>query len=209
LGRILRMVAHRIADPRVLRLIRRWLKAGILESGEWTVADRGTPQGAGISPLLANVVLHYIFDLWIDQWRKKRARGQIIVCRYADDIVIGAESEEEARQLLEALKERLAEFGLKLNEEKTQVIEFGRQAARRRAQAGRSRLGTFNFLGFTHYWGRTKKGKIVVKRKTQASRMTRKLKELRAEMRKRWHVPIGESTHGFARCCEGTISTTA
>jgi RNA-directed DNA polymerase len=189
---ILRMVAHRVADPRVIRLIRRWLKAGILEGGEWKAVDAGTPQGAGISPLLANVVLHYVFDVWIDEWRRKRARGQIIVCRYADDIVIGAESEAEARKLLEALRERLAEFGLTLNEGKTQVIEFGRAGAWRRAQAGLSRQRTFNFLGFTHYWGRTKKGKIVVKRKTQATRMTRKLTELRAELRRRWHEPIGE-----------------
>lgn len=189
---ILKMVAHRIADKRVLRLIRRWLKAGILESGEWVAVDAGTPQGAGISPLLANVVLHYIFDMWVREWRQKRAKGQVIVCRYADDIVIGAESKEEAWRLLEALRERLAKFGLTLNEGKTQVIEFGRQGARKRAQAGLSRQRTFNFLGFTHYWGRTKKGKIVVKRKTQATRMTRKLKELRAELRRRWHEPIRE-----------------
>ncbi len=189
---ILKMVAHRIADKRVLRLIRRWLKAGILESGEWVAVDAGTPQGAGISPLLANVVLHYIFDMWVREWRQKRAKGQVIVCRYADDIVIGAESKEEAWRLLEALRERLAKFGLTLNEGKTQVIEFGRQGARKRAQAGLSRQRTFNFLGFTHYWGRTKKGKIVVKRKTEATRMTRKLKELRAELRRRWHEPIRE-----------------
>jgi len=189
---ILRMVAHRVADRRVLRLIGRWLKAGVLEGGEWKAVDAGTPQGAGISPLLANVVLHYIFDLWVHRWRQKCAKGQINICRYADDIVMGAEHEDDARVLLEALKERLAKFGLTLNEGKTQVIEFGRKGARRRAQAGLSRQRTFNFLGFTHYWGRTKKGKIVVKRKTQATRMTRKLKELRAELRRRWHETIGE-----------------
>lgn len=200
---ILRMVTHRVADPRVLRLIRRWLKAGVLESGEWKAVDTGTPQGAGISPLLANVVLHYVFDLWVQEWRRKRAKGRVIVCRYADDIVIGTESEADARQLLVDLRERLATYGLRLNEDKTQVIEFGRIAARRRAQAGEGRLRTFDFLGFTHYWGRTKKGKFVVKRKTQASRMTRKLKELRVEMRKRWHVPIGEQYKWLCQVLRG------
>jgi RNA-directed DNA polymerase len=200
---ILRMVAHRIADPRMLRLIRRWLEAGVLEGGEWTAVETGTPQGSGISPLLANVVLHYVFDQWVHQWRRKRARGQVIVCRYADDIVIGAENEDDAAKLLEALRERLAMCGLALNEDKTRVIEFGRTAARRRAQAGRSRLRTFNFLGFTHYMGRTRSGKFVVKRKTQATRMTRKLKELRVEMRRRWHVPIGDQHRWLCQVLRG------
>lgn len=200
---ILRMVAHRIADPRVLRLIRRWLEAGVLESGTWMAVDAGTPQGSGISPLLANVVLHYVFDAWVHQWRQRHARGQVIVCRYADDIVIGAEHEAEARRLLADLRERLAKFGLTLNEDKTRLIEFGRTAARRRAQVGQSRLRTFNFLGFTHYWGRTKKGKFVVKRKTEAARMTRKLSELRVELRKRWHVPIGDQYRWLCQVLRG------
>lgn len=200
---ILRMVAHRIADPRVLRLIRRWLEAGILEGGEWKAVETGTPQGAGISPLLANVVLHYVFDMWLHQWRWKRARGQVIVCRYADDSVIGTQHEGDAQRLLEDLKERLAKFGLQLNEDKTRVIEFGPRAARRRARAGLSRLGTFNFLGFTHYVGRTRKGMFMVKRKTQANRMVRKLKELRAEMARRRHMAVTAQYRWLCQVLQG------
>ena len=200
---ILRMVAHRIADPRILRLIRRWLQAGVLEGSEWKAVETGTPQGAGISPLLANVVLHYVFDMWVHQWRRTRARGQVIVCRYADDIVIGTQYEGGARRLLEHLKERLAKFGLRLNEDKTQVIEFGPRAARRRARAGRSRLGTFNFLGFTHYVGRTRRGMFIVKRKTQATRMVRKLKELRVEIGRRRHIPVTEQHRWLCQVLRG------
>ncbi len=195
-GWLLRMLAHRIADRRILRLVERWLKAGILESGEWVVVETGTPQGSGISPLLANVFLHYVFDVWVHQWRQRQARGQVIVCRYADDIVAGAQNEDDARKLSEALKERLAQFGLTLNEDKTRLLEFGRFAARQRVQAGLRRPETFNFLGFTHYCGETRSGKFVVKRKTQATRMARKLTTLRQEMRKRWHVPVARQ-HGW------------
>ena len=187
---LVRMLGQRIADRRILRLVRRWLKAGILEGGEWVEVDRGTPQGSGISPLLANVFLHYCFDAWIHQWRQRHARGQIVVVRYADDALIGAEYESDARKLLEALKERLAEFGLELNESKTRLIEFGRFAAERRAKAGLRRPQTFNFLGFTHYCGQARSGKFTAKRKTQAQRMTRKLKELRVEMKKRMHTEV-------------------
>jgi group II intron reverse transcriptase/maturase len=200
---MVRMVTHRMADQRVLRLIRRWLKAGVLEGGEWVAADVGTPQGSGISPLLANMYLHYVFDAWVHHWRRRQARGRIIICRYADDIVVGAEHEEDARRLLEALKERLAQFGLALNEGKTRLLEFGRAAARRRAEAGLRRPETFNFLGFTHYCGRTRSGKFTVKRKTQASRMTRKLKELRVEMRKRWHVSVPAQQAWLSRVLRG------
>jgi group II intron reverse transcriptase/maturase len=189
---LVRMLEHRIADRRIIRLVRRWLKAGVLESGEWRVVETGSPQGSGISPLLANVFLHYSFDAWIQQWRTRHARGQIVVIRYADDVIAGAEYESDARKLLEALRERLAKFGLTLNEDKTRLIEFGRFAARRRAQAGLRRPETFNFLGFTHYCGATRSGKFIVKRRTQATRMARKLKELRVEMRKRWHSKVPE-----------------
>ena len=200
---LMRMLEHRIADRRVLRLIRRWLKAGILEGGEWVAVDTGSPQGSGISPILANVFLHYCFDAWIHQWRQRHARGQVVVVRYADDAVIGAEYEEDARRLLEALKERLAKFGLALNESKTRLIEFGRFAAERRARAGLRRPETFNFLGFTHYCGQARSGRFTVKRKTQATRMTRKLKELRAEMRKRWHIPVPEQYHWLRQVLRG------
>jgi hypothetical protein len=136
--------------------------------------------------------LHYAFDAWISQWRQRHARGQIVVVRYADDAVIGAQYESDARKLLDTLRERLAKFGLAVNESKTRLIEFGRYAADRREQAGLRRPETFNFLGFTHYCGTTRSGKFMVKRKTQATRMVRKLKELRVEMRKRWHAKVPE-----------------
>jgi hypothetical protein len=153
-------------------------------------SKRGAPQGSGISPRLANVFLHYSFDAWIHQWRTRHARRQIVVIRYADAAIVGAQYESDARRLLDALRERLAKFGLALNEDKTRLIEFGRFAAQRRAQAGLRRPETFNFLGFTHYCGATRSGKFMVKRKTQATRMARKLTELRAELRKRWQPEI-------------------
>ena len=200
---MVRMLEHRIADRRILRLIRRWLTAGILEGGEWVAAETGTPQGSGISPLLANVFLHYCLDAWIHQWRRRHARGQIVVVRYADDAVIGAEYEEDARRLSEALKERLVKFGLALNESKTRLIAFGRFAAERRAEAGLRRPETFNFLGFIYYCGETRSGRFTVKRKTQATRMTRKLKELRVEMRKRWHIPVPEQHSWLCQVLRG------
>ena len=189
-GWLLRMLAHRIADPRILRLIERWLKAGILESGRWRMVAEGTPQGSGISPLLANVFLHYVFDLWIHQWRRRQARGQVVVCRYADDMVLGFQYEDDARGLLAALEERFGHFGLALHEGKTRLIEFGRFAARQREAAGLRRPETFDFLGFTHYCGKTRKGRFMVKRKTQAKRMTRKLTAIRQEMKARLHRPV-------------------
>ena len=189
-GWLLRMLAHRIADPRILRLIERWLKAGVLESGRWQAVQTGTPQGSGISPLLANVFLHYVFDLWIHQWRRRQARGQVVVCRYADDMVLGFQYEDDARRLLEALKERFGHFGLAIHEGKTRLIEFERFAAQQREAAGLRRPETFDFLGFTHYCGKTRKGRFMVKRKTQAKRMTRKLTAIRQEMKARLHAPV-------------------
>jgi len=200
---LVRMLEHRIADRRIIRLIKRWLTAGVLESGEWAAVETGSPQGSGISPILANVFLHYAFDAWIHQWRKRQADGQIVVVRYADDGVIGAQYESDARRLLEALRERLAKFGLTLNEGKTRLIEFGRSAARRRARAGLRRPETFNFLGFTHYCGTTRSGKFIVKRKTQATRMARKLKELRVELRRRWHITVPEQHAWLSQVLRG------
>ena len=187
---LLRMVAHRIADPRVLRLIRQWLRAGVLESGEWRESVEGTPQGSGISPLLANVFLHYSLDLWIRQWRKTRAKGSVIFVRYCDDFVIGFQYEEDARQLWADLSTRLGKFGLSLHEDKTRLLEFGKFAKERRLKRGLKRPETFNFMGFTHYCSESRNGRFVVKRKTQRQRTIRKLRQLRLECRRRMHTPL-------------------
>jgi RNA-directed DNA polymerase len=202
-GWLMRMLTHRIADRRVLRLLERWLKAGLLESGRWEPVEVGTPQGSGISPILANVFLHYAVDLWVHRWRRRSAAGQVIICRYADDLVIGCQHEAEARQLLAELKDRLAQFGLSLHEGKTRLIEFGRFAAERRAAAGQRRPETFDFLGFTHYCGRTRSGRFVVKRKTQAKRMVRKLKAVRQDMLRRMHAPVREQHRWLGQVLRG------
>jgi RNA-directed DNA polymerase len=200
---MMRMVTHRITDPRIHRLIRRWLKAGVLEGGRWEATETGTPQGSGISPLLANLFLHYAFDLWIHRWRRREATGQVIVCRYADDVVIGFQTEGDARTLMKELKARLEKFGLALHEGKTKLIEFGRYAAENRARAGLRRPETFNFLGFTHYCGRTRSGKFIVKRKTQSQRITRKLREVRVEMKRRLHEPVKEQHKWLSQVLRG------
>ena len=197
-----RMLRHRIADPRILRLIERWLKAGILESGRWEPVEVGTPQGSGISPILANVFLHYVVDLWVHQWRRK-AVGQVIVCRYADDLVIGCQREGDGKRLLADLRDRLSRFGLSVHEGKTRLIEFGRFAAASRSAAGLRRPETFSFLGFTHYCGKTRSGKFMVKRKTQAKRMVRKLKEVREEMQQRMHAPVREQHRWLCQVLHG------
>lgn len=185
------MLAHRVADPRILRLVELWLRAGVLESGEWKETDRGTPQGAGISPLLANIVLHYVLDLWVQQWRRRRARGRVVIVRYADDFVIGFQREADARAMLSELGERLAVFGLTLHEQKTRLIEFGRFAATSRSHWGERRPETFAFLGFTHYCGWTRDGRFIVKHKTQSKRLTRKLKALRKEVWRLMQSTVG------------------
>lgn len=195
---LLRMVAHRIADPRVLELIRLWLRAGVLESDEWHETDRGTPQGAGISPLLANIFLHYVLDLWAHQWRQRNARGRVVIVRYADDFVMGFEHEEDARGMLEALKERLAGFGLALHEDKTRLIEFGRLPALVRRRRGERRPMVFAFLGFTHYCGWTRDGRFIVKHKTQSQRLTRKLKAVRQDAWRLIHAPLAEQHRWYA-----------
>jgi group II intron reverse transcriptase/maturase len=202
-GWLVRMLGHRIADPRVLRLIERWLKAGILESGRWEPVEVGTPQGSGISPILANVFLHYVVDLWVHHWRRHRAAGQIIVCRYADDLAIGCQQEADGKQLLAALSDRLKQFGLSVHEDKTRLIEFGRFAVERRAAAGQRRPETFNFLGFTHYCSKTRNGKFVVKRKTQAKRLARKLKAIREDMLDRMHTPVREQHRWLRQVLRG------
>jgi RNA-directed DNA polymerase len=200
---LLRMVAHRIADPRILRLISQWLKAGVLESGEWCETVEGTPQGSGISPLLANVFLHYALDLWVHQWRQRHARGRVIVVRYADDFVMGFQYESDARRMLTELKERLAKFRLALHEDKTRLIEFGRLPSLRRAKRDERRCTTFAFLGFVHYCSWTRDGRFVVKRKTQGKRMARKLQALRQEARRRMHAAMSDQQRWLSQVLRG------
>ena len=200
---LLRMVAHRIADQRIIRLIRMWLDAGVLESGEIHEVDRGTPQGAGISPLLANIFLHYVLDLWVHQWRRRNARGRIVIVRYADDLVMGFENKADAERMLVDLRARLQQFALALHEDKTRLIEFGRLPALRRARHGLPRPRTFAFLGFTHYCDWTRDGRFLVKHKTQSKRITRKLHELRREAWRRMHAPLADQHKWYASVLRG------
>jgi RNA-directed DNA polymerase len=187
----MKFVQHRVADPRILRLIQKWLKAGVSEEGQWSETKLGTPQGAVVSPLLANIYLHYVFDLWVEAWRKKVAQGDVIVVRYADDLVVGFESRAEAERFLENFRERLAKFGLELHAEKTRLIEFGRFAAPSREQRGAGKPETFTFLGFTHYCGKRRKdGAFIVWRETAKKRLVAKLRAIKTELKHRRHEPI-------------------
>jgi RNA-directed DNA polymerase len=184
----LKFIEHRVADQRILRLIRKWLKAGVSEDGQWSKTDKGTPQGAVISPLIANVYLHYLFDLWADVWRRKVAKGDVIIVRYADDVVLGFQQRADAVRFLEAFKEWLAKFGLELHPDKTRLIEFGRYAARERKRRGEGKPETFNFLGFTHFCGqRHKTETFTVWRITAKKRMVAKLKTIKVELQRRKH----------------------
>jgi len=187
---LLRMVAHRVADPRILRLVRGWLEAGVLEGAEWKDTTEGTPQGAGISPLLANIFLHYVLDLWVHQWRRRRARGRVSIVRYADDFVMGFQYEADARQMRADLRERLGKFKLSLHEDKTRLLQFGKMSSELKEKRGQRRCETFSFLGFTHICARSRQGRFVVKRRTDRKRLTRKLNSLRVEMRQRMHAPV-------------------
>ena len=189
---LVRFLEHRIADPRIIRLIQKWLKAGVLEDGVVSVSETGTGQGSVISPLLANVYLHYTFDLWAQRWRRREATGDVIMVRYADDIVVGFEHESDALRFWDAMRERLQEFSLSLHPEKTRLIEFGRHAAARRAQRGIGKPETFNFLGFSFICGTSRRGKFLLKRKSRLDRMRAKLKEIKEELRRRMHQSIPE-----------------
>jgi RNA-directed DNA polymerase len=184
---LMKFLEHRIADPRMLRLLKKWLMAGVSEDGEWSPTTVGTPQGAVISPLYANVFLHYVLDLWIDDWRRRHARGEVIIVRYADDFVIGFREESDARNCLAALRERLARFGLELHPEKTRLIEFGRYAEERRAKRGEGPPETFDFLGFTHISGRTRRGDYTIHRKTSRKKFHAKLLDAKTELSRRIH----------------------
>lgn len=189
---LLEFVKHRIGDRRVVQLIQKWLRAGVLEEGRRVQSEVGTVQGGSISPLLANIYLHYVFDLWVQQWRQRQACGDMIVVRFADDFVVGFQYSAEARRFQRELTERFAKFGLTIHPDKTRLIEFGRFAAQNRLERRQGKPETFNFLGFTHICGKTRKGKFTVLRKTMRKKLTAKLKEVYAELRKRMHDPIPE-----------------
>jgi len=190
---MIKFVEHRIGDQRVVRLIQKWLKAGVMDDGRWFETEEGTPQGSVISPILANLYLHHVLDLWVKAWRKKVAQGEVIIVRYADDAVLGFQNREDADRFLKELQERVRKFGLELHPDKTRLIEFGRYAAERRKKRGEGKPETFNFLGFTHICGRSRKGYFTVIRKTIGKRMAAKLKDIRQKLRKRMHESIQEN----------------
>jgi group II intron reverse transcriptase/maturase len=187
---LIRFVEHRIGDPRIIRLIRKWLRAGVLEDGIVGISETGTAQGAVISPLLANIYLHYALDLWAERHRRCEATGDMIIVRYADDFIVGFEHEAEARRFLDALRERLGKFALSLHPEKTRLIEFGRHAEENRRRRGLGKAETFNFLGLTFICSKSRSGKFLIKRKTRRDRMRAKLKDVKQALRRRMHQPI-------------------
>jgi RNA-directed DNA polymerase len=200
---MLKFVQHRVADRRILRLIQKWLKAGAMEEGEWSETKMGTPQGAVISPLLANIYLHDVFDLWVNAWRKQHARGDVIVVRYADDTVLGFQSQTEADRFLEDFRERLGKFGLELHPEKTRRIEFGRYAEPNRKRRGEGKPETFDFLGFTHISGKTRKGAFTVRRKTIGKRLRAKLRDIKQQLRRRMHDPVAQTGEWLQSVVQG------
>ena len=189
---LIKFIEHRVADPRVIRLLKKWLHAGVLEDGQITRSELGTVQGGSISPLLANIYLHYAFDLWVEQWRRRHAKGDVIIVRYADDWVAGFEHRADAERFRREVDARLDSFGLALHENKTRLIEFGRFARANRSRRGQGKPETFDFLGFTHCCGKSSKGKFMVLRLTSAKRLRAKLHAVKDELRKRMHRPIAE-----------------
>jgi RNA-directed DNA polymerase len=190
----LRFLKHRIADKRILRLVAKWLRVGVVETGRVIRSERGAPQGAVISPILANIYLHYVFDLWVHQWRRRKATGDVIVVRFADDTIVGFEHEHEAHAFLHDLQERMGLFDLALHPDKTRLIRFGRHAAEQRAACGEGKPEVFDFLGFTHYCTRSRSwGSFVIGRKTIKKRMLRSLEAIKIELRQRMHEKIVET----------------
>ena len=204
---LMKFVEHRIGDRRVLRLIRKWLKAGVMEEDEWRASEVGSPQGAMVSPLLANIYLHYVFDLWIQWWRSRHARGKVIVVRYADDIVVGFQHRSDATRFRSELDARFAKFGLKLHPEKTRLLEFGRYAAQRRAERGVGKPETFDFLGLTHICGRTRLGDFLLVRRTSRKRMAAKLQWIADELMRRRHLSIKKQGLWLQRVVGGYFHT--
>jgi len=201
-----RFLEHRIADRRILRLIQKWLKAGVLQDGVKTVAAAGSPQGATASPLLANVYLHYVFDLWVERWRRRNARGEMIVVRFADDIVLGFQHESDARRFRAELEQRMASFGLDLHPEKTRLLRFGRFASQDAVRAGEGKAGTFEFLGFTHIGGKSRSGAFILLRRTSKARMRATLKSLREALMRRRHQPLPAQGAWLRRVLQGYLN---
>ncbi len=202
---MMKFLEHRVGDSRILRLISKWLRAGVSEEGEWSRTVVGTPQGAVASPLLANVYLHYVLDLWVQQWRTKSAKGEVIIARYCDDFVIGFQYQEDAERLRKGLEERMQKFGLEMSSEKTRLIEFGRFAIENRERRGEGKPETFDFLGFTHICGKTQKdGYFTIKRKSISKRLRKKVKEIKGKLNRMMHAPVPDQgkwlrsvIHGF------------
>ena len=205
-GWMRKFVEHRIGDKRVLRLIQKWLNAGVIEDGSWSASEEGAPQGATASPLLANIYLYYVFDLWAQQWRRRQAHGDVIVVRFADDIVVGFQHRSDAERFQADLVQRFARFNLELNTEKTRLIEFGRFAAENRRRRGLGKPETFSFLGFTHMCGKTRAGRFALRRKTTAKRMAAKLREVNALLEQRRHWPVPEQGQWLGSVVRGHIA---
>jgi RNA-directed DNA polymerase len=205
-GWLMKFLEHRIADKRVLRLIQKWLAAGVMENGTWEECDQGTPQGAAVSPLLANIYLHYALDQWAHQWRQRHARGDVVIVRYADDFIVGFEHRDDAERFHADLRERFAKFTLEMHAEKTRLIEFGKDAAQRRKAKGLGRPETVDFLGFTHICGKTRTGRFKLKRITISKRMRAKLHEIKDELMRRRHEPIPEQGQWLGSVVRGHLA---
>lgn len=191
--KLMEFIGHRIGDKRLLRLIQKWLKAGVLEDGKLEVSEEGVPQGGSLSPLLSNIYLHYVYDVWVNEWRKQKAQGEVIVVRYADDTIVGFQYLSEARKFQEEIGRRLKEYGLELHPSKTRLLQFGRYAESRREKFGQGKTESFNFLGFTHSCGKTRKGKFKLIRQTIKKKMQAKIKEVKASLKRRMHRPLEET----------------
>lgn len=202
----MKFVEHRIGDPRMLRLVQKWLKAGVLEDGIKTWSEKGTPQGATVSPLPANIYAHYVIDLWVNQWRKREARGEVVIVRYADDEVLGFEIRADAERCLDGLRERLRKFSLELHPEKTRLIEFGKLTARSRSRRGEGKPKTFDFLGFTHICAKNRKGRFKLLRRTIAKRMRAKLSSIRVEIKRRRHRSVPEQGRWLGAVVRGHVN---
>ena len=201
---LMKFVEHRVADQRMLRLVGKWLRAGVCEDGQWSRTSMGVPQGAVISPLLANIYLHYALDLWVKRWRKRQAHGEVIIVRYADDFVMGFQHRSEAERCLAQLRERFAQFGLQVHQEKTRLIEFGRFAIENRERRGAGKPETFDFLGFTHICARRRSdGRFTVWRRTIAKRMRAKLREIKEDLMRRRHEPVAQQGRWLRSAAQG------